>query len=126
MAKPSEFDVFAGIPGAVRIVLMLGGALVSAFSGVLPEAWQLAGFIAGIAAIIVGGLGSLWHLLNERRARQGKSRIGLEPLHIIGLGLLIALGGVGWQIFWGSSSSQLERLQADFDRLVRPRLLRNR
>ncbi len=47
----------------------------------------------------VGAAATVWHWTNEWRERNGKKRLMFEPIHLVAVGLLIALCGVAWQIY---------------------------
>lgn len=104
---------------------------MSAFSGILAETLQSAGFYSGIALCSLGIIWTLWHVANDKREVRGKRRITLEPDHIIAAGLFIALAGVCWQIFQPvSRASQLSEIEAKlseigsaYDKYVKPREL---
>lgn len=126
------------IPALVRSLFIVGGALMSTFSGRLPDNWQDVGLYAGIAIVILGALATLLHFINEWREKHGKERMTLEPSHLIAVGLFIALAGVCWQIFSPSmpasqvtdlqsqvldAQSKLTKLQESINKYVKPRKL---
>jgi hypothetical protein len=92
-------DFIEGIPWWVKYLLFVGGALMSAFASKLPESIQVLGLNLGIALSGLGCVGIVWHFANEWRDRHHKPRFKLEPFHLIALGLVVALAGVGWQIY---------------------------
>lgn len=65
--------------------------------------------------------------MNADRLARGKDVLVLEPTHLIGLGLIIVLVGVGWQALQPSDpralAEKLNKLEYDFDKLVRPRTI---
>lgn len=113
------------------MLLAVGGALVSMFSGYLDPSWQEVGFIAGIVLCLLGVLGTVWHVVNNVRESRGRPRLMLDPIHVIAFGLLIVLVGIGWQAFrstvppsqLATLQNQLKDLQANFDALVKPRTI---
>lgn len=122
-------QLFGNTPWAIRIALMGGGGLVGAFSGRLPDTWQDIGLYTGLTLCSIGVVATIWHLVNVRRRQRGKPVIMFEPIHLIGVGLLVALIGVGWQIWRGPTTgspsaelqSQISEIRADLDRYVKPR-----
>ncbi|MBO6949754.1 MAG: hypothetical protein JJ855_17375 [Rhodospirillales bacterium] len=99
---------------------------MSAFSGRLPENLQDIGLAFGIAAIAIGAISVIWHWINNWRASKGRARLVLEPIHLLGAGLLLALVGVGWQMWkgpasGGANSGKITEIESVLDRLVSPR-----
>jgi hypothetical protein len=88
----------ASLPWWLSWLFVGGFGVACAFgSTVLPANLQVSGFVVGCLAMAVAGCGTIVHLVNEYRVNRDRPRLKLEPIHIIALGLLIALGGVGWQ-----------------------------
>jgi hypothetical protein len=59
-----------------------------------------------VGVIAVASLGyMIWHGINVLRSHSGKPSLKLEPIHLIAIGLFIAVGGVGWLLVAGSSRS---------------------
>ena len=86
---------------------MAGFGAFGAFGAtVLPVNWQLAGFIAGCTSMSVAALGTAAHFVNQHRETHNRPRLKMEPIHLIVIGLLIALSGVAWQHFWWHPTSQ--------------------
>ena len=56
----------------------------------------IGGFGAALALLVPQG----WRWVNSWRVRHGKSKLMFEPVHLIVLGLLIAIVGVVWHQFW--------------------------
>ena len=46
--------------------------------------------------------------INERRAIQDKQALMFEPVHLISLGLLIAIVGLAWQLFWWQPAASIK------------------
>jgi hypothetical protein len=98
---------FTKLPWWVRLPLILGGSLSSAFSGSLPAWLQPLGLYAGISLAGIGAGASIWHWLNDRRSKQGKKRLSLEPIYLATFGLVVAIVGVGWQISRGFQTADV-------------------
>jgi hypothetical protein len=87
-------------------------------------ATQLLGITNVTGAIIVATFAAAlalysWH---KRRAKEGKR--GVEPAYVIAFGFVIVAAGFIWQAFDPPATrSQIELLQANFDRFVKPRQL---
>ena len=64
----------AGLPLYVTAPAMLAGALVSAFSGQLPENLQFAGLYLGLVLAVVSAIALVWHLI----AKSGGWKLKLE------------------------------------------------
>jgi hypothetical protein len=101
---------FEELPWWAKSLLIIGGALMSAFSNSFPPGFQLFGLYLGIALSLAGVMASTWHWLNQWRVRRGKPRVKLEPSHLISIGLIggaiflsIAAAGYAWQTFWPSA-----------------------
>jgi hypothetical protein len=92
-------------PNNIPAYIRLPGAVVSALAGhyanKLPEWVEPYGMALGYGLAIWIVVASIWHWGNIWREKRGKARLTLDPIHIIVLGLVIALAGVGWQIWRG-------------------------
>jgi hypothetical protein len=87
----------SNLPWWVKLPGILAGSLVSAFSNRLPEVLQTFGLFAGLAFALLFAVAWGWHIGDTLRTKRGKPKLKLEPIHVIILGLMIALGGVTWQ-----------------------------
>jgi hypothetical protein len=89
------------LPWWAKLLFIVGGALMSAFSGLFPMWLQAAGLYTGILLALLGAGASIWHWANAWREHRGKPRLKVEAGHLIGLGLIgiivfaaVALAGV--------------------------------
>jgi len=85
------------IPWPIKVTLIVGGALMSAFSSQYWEWLQWLGATAGAVIAGVGVCATFWHWINLWRAHQGKPRLELNPSHLIIAVLIVALGFALWQ-----------------------------
>jgi hypothetical protein len=93
------------IPLWVKWLLLVGGALMSAFASRLPDSIQALGLEIGVISAFLGCIGLTYHFANEWRERRGKPRIKLEPSHLIILGLVLAVVGTGWLLYGTRAAS---------------------
>ena len=92
------------IPWWVKFAFLAGTGLASPFVATyLSENLQLTGLVLGAGLITVSALGSLWHIAGERAIKRGKAKPMLEPIYLVGTGLLIALVGAIW--LWSKQSN---------------------
>lgn len=90
-------EFFKELPWYIKYPGQLVIASVGGYVNNHPEIFPSWAVLAGAAIAAWVALAFLWHVLNYWRALRQQPRIKLEPLHIIALGLTIALGGVIWQ-----------------------------
>jgi hypothetical protein len=77
--------------GAFVFALMFGAALQLGDIHSMPLA------LAAAACAIISLAYIIWHGTNLLRVHYGKASLKLEPMHLIVVGLLIAVAGVVWQ-----------------------------
>lgn len=82
-------------------ILYPGKAMVAAVGGYVsqnPQIFPHWAVLLGAALSLWIVLAFIWHAINAWREHNKKSRLKLEPSHVIIMGLAIALGGVVWQM----------------------------
>jgi len=82
-----------GFPWWIKWGFIGGSGLMSATIGIFKPEYLAIGFIVGAFLVVLAILGAGFHLIRTRR----KTKMG--PIYLIGLGALLILGGVGWEIF---------------------------
>jgi hypothetical protein len=110
----------ASLPWWVRLPTLVASLLVSAFASRLPNWAQDGGYYLGLTLAAWVMMASIWHWIDRWRADHGKPRLKLEPIHLIALGLLIALVGVGWQLYRGSTSASSQKLTVTATKIPAP------
>lgn len=92
-------DWLERLPTWVKAFATIGGVLLTAFAHRLPKGYQTLGLCAGLAVLLVAGLGFVLHVMKEWRGGTA-----VEPFDVTVLGLggvaffsLVALGGLIWQ-----------------------------
>jgi hypothetical protein len=95
--------LFTNPPWWIKIPAGLLALMLGTFPHILPDAVEpFARPVAGaLAAWLI--IAASWHSANLHRRKHEKPDLKLEPIYIIILGLVIALGGVVWQ--WQRASS---------------------
>jgi hypothetical protein len=91
-------DFFKNLPW---YILYPGKAVFAGVGGYVsqnPQIFPAWAVLLGAAVALWVVLAFLWHAMNTWREHNKKSRLRLEPSHVIILGLAIALGGVVWQM----------------------------
>jgi hypothetical protein len=89
---------FTSLPLWVRLPFTVACFLVSAFNDKLPPDFHIVGLYAGLLLGCFSAVATAWHWYNGWRERNGKPRAKLQPIYFIGIGLFIAIVGLGWQI----------------------------
>lgn len=88
---------FDELPPTAKGALVIGGTLVGAFSGKLPDERQTFGLFLGILAASYGVAAIIWHWLSKLSKRVGTYQtIFLLALFGVWLCLTIALGAGAW------------------------------
>jgi hypothetical protein len=98
------------LPWWVRWAFVGGVGALSAFlPTVLDLSWQKIGVAVGASLIAIAVGGAITHAVNAAREKRGLSRLQLEPIHIIIVGLVIALAGAGWQLIRPNKTTGITR-----------------
>ena len=108
--------LFSELPWPARWALIIGGTLVSALAGRLPDAWQDIGLYCGLAALIYGALASIWHWINAWRRNRGAQEFALGGTHLV-IFLLAAILSGGGIYLWASKikAVAIANLQAEIN-----------
>jgi hypothetical protein len=99
---------FENLPWWEKVPLIIGGAMMSAFSNSFPPGLQTAGLFFGIAMAAFGCLAVVWRFLKDWQ----RGIIKVEPYHLIMSGLigatfflLMASIGYIWQTYWPTAKN---------------------
>ena len=87
------------LPGSVKALFVVGGALLGAFASKLPEGFQTVGAYGGLVLIAIGVIAVAIHRLKEFRGGTKVEAIDLIRLGLIGISVssVALISGLVWR-----------------------------
>ncbi len=92
-------DWLERLPRWVKVLFVVGGALLAAFASKLPEGFQTVGAYGALVFIAVGVIAAALHWVRERRGGSKVEAIDLIRLGLVGMAVfaIIAVAGLMWR-----------------------------